>query len=107
MSFSLFLIFVHQRLSMLIVFRVLSGGTAASVQAVDAGTASAIWEPKERGHAMGVFYLGPLFGPRLAPLIGGTLTQALYWRCTLWFLTIFGGIMLLLILLCLPETVAK
>lgn len=92
---------------MLIVFRVLSGGAAASVQTVGAGTASDIWQPKERGRAMGVFYLGPLCGPGLAPVIGGALTQGLHWRSTLWFLTIFGGVMLVLIILCLPETVAN
>lgn len=92
---------------MLIIFRVLSGGAAASVQAVGAGTVSDIWEPKVRGRAMGVFYLGPLCGPGLAPIIGGVLTQGFGWRSTLWFLTIFGGVLLILILLCLPETVAR
>ncbi|OCK73146.1 MFS multidrug resistance transporter [Lepidopterella palustris CBS 459.81] len=111
-SFSLFLVFscisaVSVNIAMLIVFRILSGGAAASVQAVGAGTVADIWEPKERGRAMGVFYLGPLCGPGLAPIIGGALTQGLHWRSTLWFLTIFGGVMLILILFCLPETVER
>ncbi|KAL1987935.1 hypothetical protein VTN96DRAFT_1919 [Rasamsonia emersonii] len=111
-SFLLFLIFsclsaVSVNIAMLIIFRVLSGGAAASVQAVGAGTVSDIWEPKVRGRAMGVFYLGPLCGPGLAPIIGGALTQGFGWRSTLWFLTIFGGVLLILILLCLPETVAR
>lgn len=38
---------------MLIVFRVLGGGAAASVQAVGAGTIADLWEPFERGRAMG------------------------------------------------------
>ena len=92
---------------MLIVFRTLSGGAAASVQAVGAGTAADIWEPKERGKAMGLFFIGPICGPGLAPIIGGALSQNLGWRSTLWFLTIFGGVLLLLILFALPETVAK
>ena len=92
---------------MLIVFRILSGGAAASVQSVGAGTVSDIWEPKVRGKAMGIFFLGPLCGPGIAPVIGGALTQGLGWRSTLWFLTIFGGVMLILIFLCLPETTAK
>jgi MFS family permease len=92
---------------MLIIFRVLSGGAAASVQSVGAGTVADIWDPKVRGKAMGVFQLGPLCGPGLAPVIGGALTQGLGWRSTLWFLTIFGGVMLVLIFLCLPETIAK
>lgn len=92
---------------MLIIFRILSGGAAASVQAVGAGTVADIWEPKERGRAMGIFYIGPLCGPGLAPVIGGALTQGLGWRSTLWFLTIFGGVMLILMLFFLPETLAR
>lgn len=62
-SFILFVVFailsaISKSIAMLIVFRVLSGGAAASVQAVGAGTIADIWETKERGRAMGIFYLG-------------------------------------------------
>lgn len=112
LSFSLFLVFscisaVSVNVTMLIVFRVLGGGAAASVQSVGAGTVSDIWDPKMRGKAMGIFQLGPLCGPGIAPVIGGALTQGLGWRSTLWFLTIFGGVMLVLITICLPETIPK
>ncbi|OQE10357.1 hypothetical protein PENVUL_c004G07436 [Penicillium vulpinum] len=112
LSFSLFLIFscisaVSVNITMLIIFRVLSGGAAASVQSVGAGTVADIWDPKVRGKAMGVFQLGPLCGPGLAPVIGGALAQGFGWRSTLWFLTVFGGVMLILIFLCLPETIPK
>lgn len=40
---------------MLIVFRVLGGGAAASVQAVGAGTIADLWLPFERGRAMGAW----------------------------------------------------
>jgi multidrug resistance protein len=111
-SFALFTIFsvasaVSVNISMLIVFRVLSGGAAASVQAVGAGTVSDLWKPQERGAAMGIFYLGPLCGPGLAPIIGGALTQGLGWRSTLWFLVIFSGMLLFLILFFLPETLPR
>ena len=65
--------------------RMLSGGAAASVQAVGAGTIADIWEVKERGRAMGIFYLGPLCGPLLAPIIGGALNEGLGWRSVQWF----------------------
>ncbi|KAI2625060.1 MFS general substrate transporter [Hypoxylon sp. NC1633] len=94
-------------ISMLIVFRILSGGAAASVQAVGAGTIADIWEPRERGRAMGYFYLGPLMGPLLAPIIGGVLTEAFGWRSTSWFLTAYGAVVLILVLFCVPETLAK
>ncbi|KAL3417751.1 major facilitator superfamily transporter [Phlyctema vagabunda] len=111
-SFTFFVIFaaisaVSVNMGMFIVFRLLMGGAAASVQAVGSGTIADIWEPKERGKAMGVFMLGPLCGPGIAPIIGGALTQAFGWRSTQWYLTIFGGVVLTLILFCLPETLRR
>src|SRR5450432_3338605 len=74
-SFALFILWtilsaLSTSISMLIVMRMLGGGAAASVQAVGAGTIADIWESRERGRAMGIFYLGPLMGPLLAPIIG-------------------------------------
>jgi multidrug resistance protein len=111
-SFALFVIFavlsaVARNIGMFIVMRLLFGGAGASVQAVGAGTIADIWEPKERGRAMGVFYLGPLCGPLLAPIIGGGLTQSLGWRATQWFLVIYGGLIIVLLVFTLPETLKK
>lgn len=91
-------------ISMLIVFRVFSGASAASAQTIGAGTIANIWEVKERGNAMGYFYLGPLCGPLLSPIIGGVLTNKFDWRSTQWFLSAFGALVLLLMVFCLPET---
>ncbi|KAE9966666.1 hypothetical protein BLS_006876 [Venturia inaequalis] len=108
-SFVLFVLWgilsaVSTNIAMFIVMRVLSGGAAASVQAVGAGTIADIWEPKERGKAMGIFYLGPLMGPFLAPIIGGALAQGLGWRSTQWFLVIYGGVLIIFLIFALPET---
>lgn len=67
-SFALFFLWnvlaaVSTNVAMLIIMRLLGGGAAASVQAVGAGTIADIWEVRERGRAMGIFYLGPLMGP--------------------------------------------
>ncbi|KAI8952142.1 major facilitator superfamily transporter [Xylaria longipes] len=110
LSFTFFVIFsvisgVSRNIAMLIVFRVLSGGAAASVQAVGAGTIADVFEPRERGRAMGIFFLGPLCGPGIAPIIGGALTQGFGWQSTQWFLSVFGALLLLLVLFFLPETV--
>ena len=111
-SFALFVLFavlsaLARNIGMLIVMRLLSGGAAASVQAVGAGSIADIWEPKERGRAMGVFYLGPLCGPFLAPIIGGGLTQRFGWRATQWLLVIYGGLVMVLLVFALPETLRK
>ncbi|GAB1200907.1 hypothetical protein APSETT444_010288 [Aspergillus pseudonomiae] len=91
-------------MAMLIVMRMLSGGASASVQAVGAGTIADLWESQERGRAMGIFYLGPLCGPLVAPIVGGALAQRWKWRSTLWFLAAYGGITVAFIFLALPET---
>jgi multidrug resistance protein len=111
-SFVLFVVFailsaVSTSIAMLIVVRTLSGGAAASVQAVGAGTIADIWEVKERGRAMGLFYLGPLCGPLFAPIIGGALGAGLGWRSTQWFLVIYGGATLVFTVFALPETLPR
>ncbi|EON68689.1 hypothetical protein W97_07947 [Coniosporium apollinis CBS 100218] len=111
-SFALFIVFnvlsaVSTGIGMFIVMRLLSGGAGASVQAVGAGTIADLWEPKERGRAMGIFYLGPLCGPLFAPIVGGAMAQGLGWRSTQWFLVVYGGLTWIGILFCLPETLKK
>lgn len=86
------------------ILRLFSGGGAASAQAVGAGTVADLWKPEERGHAMSLFYLGPLVGPLFLPLVGGALTEQFGWRSIMWFLTGWGILVLVLIALLLPET---
>lgn len=108
-SFALFTLFsvlsaVANSIAMLVVMRLLAGGAAASVQAVGAGTIADIWEPRERGRAMGIFYLGPLCGPLFSPIVGGVLAETWDWRSTQWFLAIYGAVTSALLFLALPET---
>ncbi|KAF4511927.1 hypothetical protein G6O67_001124 [Ophiocordyceps sinensis] len=111
-SFSLFIVFavlcaVSTSISTLVVFRVLTGGASASVQAVGAGTIADIWESHERGRAMGTFYLGPLLGPLIAPIVGGVLAQEFGWQASMYFLAIYGAVILVLLFFLLPETLAR
>ncbi|KAI1756369.1 major facilitator superfamily domain-containing protein [Xylaria castorea] len=98
---------LSQNIGQLILFRILAGGAAASVQAVGAGTIADIWETRERGRAMGIFYLGPLTGPLLAPIIGGALTDAFGWRSTMYFLAVYGAVIFVLVLFGVPETLPR
>ena len=107
-SFALFVLFnvlsaVSKNIAMLIIMRILGGGAAASVQAVGAGTIADVWDVRERGRAMGIFYLGPLCGPLFAPIIGGALGERFGWRSTQWFLVIYGGAVLVFLFFALPE----
>lgn len=91
-------------IGMFIATRVLAGGACASVQAVGAGTIADLWEVKERGRAMGIFFLGPMLGPLISPIIGGAVAIKWNWRSTQWVMVIYGVLVLLLVLLFLPET---
>lgn len=53
---------------------------------------------------MSIFYLGPLCGPLLAPIIGGVLAQRWGWRSTQWFQALYGGVILIFLVFALPET---
>ena len=95
---------VSVNIGMFVVMRILSGGAAASVQVVGAGTIADVWSVQDRGKAIGIFYLGPLMGPMLAPTIGGALQIRFGWRSNFWFLSIFSFVAWLLLAFCLPET---
>lgn len=91
----------------LIVLRLLAGVGASAVQACGAATVSDLYIQEERGYALGLFYLGPLLGPFLSPIIGGAVAQAWGWRATMWVMVIFCGINVLTIVFLLPETLRK
>ncbi|KAF8425216.1 major facilitator superfamily domain-containing protein [Tirmania nivea] len=91
----------------LILMRIGSGGSAGAVQAVGAGTIADIWEARERGQAMGWFYLGPLLGPLIAPLIGGGVASKFGWRGTMWFIFFFGVMLWIFLVTSLPETLRR
>ncbi|KAG8984095.1 hypothetical protein FRB90_005574 [Tulasnella sp. 427] len=71
------------------------------------GTISDIYIPSERGRATGFWFIGPILGPMISPLIGGAIYQWMGWRAILWTTAIFGVILLVLITLFLPETSLK
>ena len=56
---------------------------------------------------MGVYYSAPLLGPSLGPIIGGALTQGLDWRAVFWFLTIWGGVIIVAFLFLFEDTFRK
>ncbi|KAJ1961805.1 hypothetical protein GGI12_003033 [Dipsacomyces acuminosporus] len=95
---------VSANLASMIVCRIIQACGASSVQGAGAGTIADIYERKNRGTALGFYYLGPLLGTSLAPLLGGYISQQLSFRWIFYILTIFGGVMLIITFLGLPET---
>lgn len=108
-SFVLFLVFsigcaLAPSISSFIILRFLVGSSASAVQACGAATVADLYVTEERGTALGIFYLGPLLGPFLSPIIGGAVAQAWGWRATMWVMVIFCGVNVVLVMLLLPET---
>lgn len=58
----------------------------------------------ERGKYIAYTTMGSTIGGSLGPVLGGVLTQYLGWRSIFWFLAIFTGFVILLIVLFLRET---
>ncbi|KAI0549206.1 MFS general substrate transporter [Xylaria curta] len=87
----------------LIVLRSVQSAGSASTIAIGGAVIGDITTREERGGYMGVFQAGLLAPVAIGPVIGGGLTT-LGWRAIFWFLTIYSGVFLVLLILLLPET---
>ncbi|KAI1073780.1 MFS general substrate transporter [Whalleya microplaca] len=88
----------------LIVLRCLQSTGSASTIAIGSGVIGDITTRADRGGFMGIFQAGLLVPVAVGPVIGGALAGSLGWRAIFWFLTIYSGIFLVLLILLLPET---
>ncbi|KAI1356570.1 major facilitator superfamily domain-containing protein [Xylaria sp. FL0043] len=88
----------------LIVLRSLQSSGSASTVAVGSAVIGDITTREERGGYMGVFQGGLLAPVAVGPVIGGALAAALGWRAIFWFLAIYSGVFLLVLIVSLPET---
>lgn len=91
----------------LVAYRFFQAFGSSAAQSIGMGTISDIYIPAERGRATGFWFIGPILGPMVSPLIGGAIYQWMGWRAILWTTAIFGVILLVLITLFLPETSLK
>lgn len=69
------------------------------------GTIGDIFDANSRNLAITVFYLAPMNGPVLGPVIGGFVYGSLGWRWTNWIVLILAGVLAALSFL-VPETYA-
>ncbi|KZS92543.1 MFS general substrate transporter [Sistotremastrum niveocremeum HHB9708] len=89
---------------LLLFLRCFQAAGSASTVALSAGLIIDIALPSERGTFLGIYSIGPMVGPCIGPIIGGGLSGSLGWRSIFWFLCIFAGGVLVIIVLMLPET---
>lgn len=66
--------------SSLIAFRVLQALGGGAIQPLGMSIVAELFEPHERGRALGIYGTGIMVGPALGPTLGGYLTDAFSWR---------------------------
>jgi MFS family permease len=84
--------------------RCLQSTGSASTIAIGAGVVGDIADRAERGGYMGIYQAGALAPLALGPILGGVFAETLGWRAIFWFLTIYSGAFLVLLVVVLPET---
>ncbi|CAG8951815.1 hypothetical protein HYFRA_00005619 [Hymenoscyphus fraxineus] len=88
----------------LVILRCLQSTGSASTIAIGAGVVGDITIREERGGYMGIYQAALLSPVAIGPILGGIFSQTLGWRSIFWFLTIYGGIFILILIILLPET---
>jgi EmrB/QacA subfamily drug resistance transporter len=81
--------------SLLIIWRVLQGGSGAIVIALSTAIVADAFPKQELGRALGVNITVVAIGQIIGPVLGGWLTTAYGWEWTFWFNVPFGIIAIL------------
>lgn len=97
------IIAVPQNIGALYVLRLLQSFGASSVTTLGIGTVVDLIEPKNRGKSIAFFMLGPQLGPVIGPILSLSASHG-NWRWPFGILLIIGGLVYLMILFLVPET---
>ncbi|WVF70989.1 hypothetical protein IAT40_005785 [Kwoniella sp. CBS 6097] len=95
-----------KNMAQLLVFRFLAGLFGSSPLANAGGTISDVLDANQRGLGMALFSAAPFLGPSLGPVTGGFLGLSAGWRWVEGYLTIFVGVMLIIVAIFGSETYA-
>jgi EmrB/QacA subfamily drug resistance transporter len=96
-TFSTSLIIFSHSITSLIILRIFQGLASAMIFGTSLAIITSVFEPGERGRAMGINITAVYLGLSCGPVIGGLLTQYFGWRSIFAFLVPFGLISLVLI----------
>ena len=91
----------------LLALRMLQSAGSSGTIALAYGVIADIAPPHERGGYVGMAHIGFNSANSLGPVIGGLLTSRVGWRSIFWFLAIFSGFLLIMLLVLFPETSRK
>jgi MFS family permease len=92
-----FLIIFSQSIISLIVLRIFQGISGAMIFGTSMAILTSVFQPGERGKAIGINITSTYLGLSCGPVIGGLLTHYFGWRSIFAFLVPFGIISLILI----------
>ncbi|KAI0134360.1 major facilitator superfamily domain-containing protein [Xylariales sp. AK1849] len=93
-------------LAVLLVLRLFSGAFGAATLTNSGAVIADIFPPRQRGLAITVYALVPLFAPVLGPIIGIYVSDVLGWRWSMALMALLSATALAVAALVLPETYA-
>jgi EmrB/QacA subfamily drug resistance transporter len=96
-TISTFLIIFSQSIISLIILRIFQGFSSAMIFGTSMAILTSVFQPGERGRAIGINITATYLGLSLGPVIGGLLTHYFGWRSIFAFLVPFGVISVILI----------
>jgi MFS family permease len=88
----------------LLTLRAFNGLGAGAPGGLGCVTVCDLFFQHERGLYMGIFTVALINGGHLAPVIGGYVAKNLSWHWCFYILVIIGAVMVVVLILCLPET---
>ncbi|OJJ29865.1 hypothetical protein ASPWEDRAFT_122399 [Aspergillus wentii DTO 134E9] len=108
-TFSLFTMFnvaaaVSTNFASLVIFRALAGMFGSAPLTNSGGVVADLYSAETRGLAAVFYSCATFLGPVLGPIAGGFLGETQGWRWIEGLLAIYSGVMLILAILCIPET---
>ncbi|KAG1723456.1 MFS polyamine transporter [Suillus lakei] len=92
--------------SQLLVFRFLAGLGGSAPMSIGGGFLGDCWRPHERGKAVAIYSLAPLFGPVVGPITGAWIAERSTWRWVFWSTSIVDAVIQIVGLFLLQETYA-
>lgn len=96
-TISTFLIIFSGSIVYLLILRIIQGFSSAMIFGTSMAILTSVFQPGERGRAIGINITATYLGLSCGPIVGGLLTQYLGWRSIFAFLVPFGVLSLILI----------
>lgn len=94
-------------IDILIFFRILQGLSGGGIIPLGLSLLGKIFEPHERGKAMGIWGIGAMVAPAIGPIFGGWITDRLTWRWIFFTNAPIGLMVIIGILIILENDISE